>query len=274
MSEHLVTKPFAELIESNKKIEFSAKDINTESRLIGKLRYYWCWIVVGFLVLVFIPVLVAIYRFKKNREGFFNWCDWGGRVWVRSAGAKVKVFGKENLKENESYVFVSNHRSYLDTAMLYCYSGRRIGLVGKKELLKVPIFGYAMGFANIIAIDRTNPTKAKESMQKARQVMDQGYSFGVFAEGTRAMPNELLPFKKGAFHLALQTKAPIIPVAIRDTDWMMGKKTGVAYKGTIEMVLLPPIETKGLTVENDLQDLLKKVRGMIAEELSLEGEGS
>jgi 1-acyl-sn-glycerol-3-phosphate acyltransferase len=267
MSEHLQNKPFAELIERNEKIVFSEKDVITESRFTGKLRYLWCWIVVSFLVLVFVPILIAVYRFKKNREGYFNWCDWGGRVWLKSAGVTPKVFGKENLKEGESYVFISNHRSYLDTAMLYCHLGKRIGMVGKKELLKVPIFGYGMGIANIIAIDRGNPKKAIESMQKARKVMDEGYSFGVFAEGGRAYPNEVLPFKKGAFHLAIQTQAPIIPVAIRDTDWMMGKKRGVAYAGTVEMVLLPPIETKGMTTE-DLMPLLKKVRGMIAEELN------
>lgn len=273
MSEHLITKPFAELIERNEKIVFSSKDVITESRFIGKLRYIWCWIVVSFLVLVFVPILIAIYRFKKNREGYFNWCDWGGRVWMKSAGAEIIVKGKENLKDNESYVFISNHRSYLDTAALYCYSGKRMGLVGKKELLKIPIFGYGMGIANIIAIDRGNPKKAIESMQKARKVMDDGYSFGVFAEGGRAYPNELFPFKKGAFHLALQTGAPIIPVAIKNTDWMMGKKRGVAYAGTIEMVLLPPIETKDLETK-DLMDLLKKVREMIADELSLEGSES
>ncbi|MBA2493369.1 MAG: hypothetical protein H0V31_01565, partial [Acidobacteria bacterium] len=86
-----------------------------------------------------------------------------------------------------------------------------------------------------------------------------------------ALPGELLPFKKGAFHLALQTAAPIVPVAIKNTDSMMGKKTGAAYAGTIEMVLLPPIETKNLT-ENDLPGLLKSVRGKIAKELSMESE--
>jgi len=127
-----------------------------------------------------------------------------------------------------------------------------------------------MSFVNIIAINRTNPEKALESMKKARRVMDDGYSFGVFAEGTRAMPNELLPFKKGAFHLALQTGAPIVPVAIKNTDWMMGKRTGVARAGEIEMILLPPIETKNLTEEKDLMNLLKKTRAMIAEELGSE----
>jgi 1-acyl-sn-glycerol-3-phosphate acyltransferase len=268
MDEHLaINKPLTELVERNEKIVFSAKDITTQSRLVGKLRYFWCWIVVSFLVAVFIPILVLIFRFKKNREGYFNWCDWGARIWIRSCGARVKVFGQENLEEKESYVFISNHRSYLDTATLYAYSGRRMGLVAKKELLKVPIFNVGMKYANVIAIDRTNPTKAKESMQKARKVMDDGYSFGVFAEGTRAYPNELFPFKKGGFHLALQTGAPIVPVAIKNTDWMMGKKSGVAFAGTIEVVLLPPIETKDLKAE-DLTRLLKQTRLAIAEELN------
>jgi 1-acyl-sn-glycerol-3-phosphate acyltransferase len=269
MSEHLaINKPFADLIESNKKIAFPARDISTESRFTGKLRYIWGWIVVSTILLIVAPILIIFYRFKKKRDGFFAWCDWGAKLWIKSCGADVVVRGREHLQADESYVFISNHRSYLDTATLYAYAGKRLGLVAKKELLKIPIFGYGMGIANVIAIDRQNPTKARESMQKARKVMDQGYSFGVFAEGGRAYPNELLPFKKGAFHLALQTGAPIVPVAIKNTDWMMGKKRGVAYPGTIEMVLLPPIETKDLTVDKDLMGLLKKVRALVAEELA------
>jgi 1-acyl-sn-glycerol-3-phosphate acyltransferase len=93
--------------------------------------------------------------------------------------------------------------------------------------------------------------------------MAKGSSFGVFAEGTRAMPGELLPFKKGAFHLAIQTGADIIPVAIKNTDMMMGKRTGLAFPGTIEMVLLPPVEING-----DLTQLLSTVRSAVAEELA------
>jgi 1-acyl-sn-glycerol-3-phosphate acyltransferase len=103
-------------------------------------------------------------------------------------------------------------------------------------------------------------------MDRARQVTERGYSFGVFAEGPRAMPGELLPFKKGAFHLALQTNTPIIPVAIRNTDWMMGKRTGVAYAGTIELILCDPINTTGMN-ENDIPQLLRTTRSAIALEL-------
>jgi 1-acyl-sn-glycerol-3-phosphate acyltransferase len=124
-----------------------------------------------------------------------------------------------------------------------------------------------MGFVNIIAIDRTNPERAKKSMDRAYEVMEEGYSFGVFAEGTRAMPGELLPFKKGAFHLALQTGAPIVPVSIRNTDWMMGKRTGVAYPGTIEIVMGKPIETAGFN-EADILSLLNRTRNVVAGELA------
>lgn len=189
-------------------------------------------------------------------------------MWLRACGARVKLKGLDNLEPDKSYVFVSNHRSYLDTAALFRYAGRRIGLVAKKELLKVPVLGQGMSFVNVIAIDRTNPERARESMRRAIEVMEQGYSFGVFAEGTRALPGELLPFKKGAFHLAIQTEAPIVPVAIKNTDWMMGKRTGVARAGTVEIVLLPPMETKPFAEQDDLDGLLSQTREAIANELS------
>ncbi len=101
-------------------------------------------------------------------------------------------------------------------------------------------------------------------MEKAQQVMKDGYSFGVFIEGTRAMPGELLPFKKGAFHLALQTGADIIPVAFKNTDKLMGKRTGVLHPGPIEMVLLPPVPTEG----RELMDILRDTREAIATQMS------
>ncbi len=233
------------------------------SRIIGKLRYWWCWFVAGsLLLLIATPALIFLWIINR-RIWLYPLAQWGAKTWLRACGARVNVTGIENLEDDRSYVFISNHRSYLDTATLFFCAGKKMGLVAKKELLKVPVFGQGLSFVHIIAIDRTNPERARQSMEKAREVMSKGYSFGVFAEGTRAMPGEMLPFKKGAFHLALQTNSPIIPVAIKNTDWMMGKKTGVAYPGEIEMVLLPPIETAGC----DLMELLIKTRTAIANEL-------
>lgn len=242
---------------------------SNKSRFSGKLRYWWCWFVAGsLLLLVATPALLFLGLIDK-RMWLFPLASWGAKTWLRACGARIKVTGGENLDPNTSYVFASNHRSYLDTATLFFYAGRKMGLVAKKELLKVPVLGQGMSFVNIIAIDRSNPERALTSMKKAREVMESGFSFGLFIEGTRAMPGELLPFKKGAFHLAIQMQAPIVPVAIKNTDRMMGKRTGVAYAGEIEMVLLPPIPTKGTSTE-DVMNLLLKTREAIAAELAQE----
>lgn len=256
-----------EAIQENKKLTFPVLE-SSKSRIVGKLRYWWCWAAAGALLLfVALPTLVFLWIIDR-RVWLYPIALWGAETWLKACGAKVVVRGTEDLDPNRSYVFVSNHRSYLDTAALFRYAGKRMGLVAKKELLKAPVLGQGMSFVNIIAIDRSNPERALRSMEKARQVMNAGYSFGVFAEGTRAMPGELLPFKKGAFHLALQTDAPIVPVAIKNTDWMMGKKTGVAYPGTIEMVLLPPIETAQFSADETLMELLGIVRETVAAELA------
>lgn len=254
-----------EAIKDNKKLVFAVKESN-KSRLAGKLRYWWCWFAAGSMLLfVGAPAVFALWVLNR-RESLYPLALWGAKTWLKACGAKVRVTGQENLDPEKSYVFVSNHRSYLDTAALFRYAGKRIGLVAKKELLKAPVLGQGMGFVNVIAIDRSNPERALESMERARQVMERGYSFGVFAEGTRAMPGELLPFKKGAFHLALQTGAPIVPVAIKNTDWMMGKGTGVAYRGIVEIAIGKPIETSGKT-EKDISSLIEQTRNFIANEL-------
>jgi 1-acyl-sn-glycerol-3-phosphate acyltransferase len=255
-----------ELIRENKKLSFPVNESN-KSRFWGKLRYWWCWFVAALMLLVIGVPTIPLFWLLNRKQWLYPFALFGARTWLKACGAQVTVKGLENLKAGENYVFISNHRSYLDTATLFAYTTRRIGLVAKKELLKAPVLGQGMGFVNIIAIDRSNAERALQSMRKAREVMENGYSFGVFTEGTRAMPGELLPFKKGAFHLAMQTDAPIIPVAIKNTDSMMGKKRGVAYPGTIEMVLLPPIETRDAE-PGDLMELLRKTREAIAEELA------
>lgn len=257
------------VLRDNKTLTFPVGKSN-KSRLFGKLHYWWCWFVAGTMLLVVGAPAVALLWIIKRRLWLYPLALWGAKTWLKLCGAKVVVHGKENLDPDRQYVFVSNHRSYLDTAALFRYAGKRMGLVAKKELLKAPVLGQGMGFVNIIAIDRSNPERARQSMDKARRVMESGYSFGVFAEGTRALPGELLPFKKGAFHLALQTDAPIIPVAIKNTDVMMGKRTGVSFPGTIEMFLLPPIETTDVR-DDQLMDLLERTRAAIAERLAANG---
>lgn len=231
------------------------------------MHYWWSLFLAGALLLIFgTPVLLVAWAAGKP-DLVYPWALFGARNWLRLSGMKISVSGRELLDQNQTYVFVSNHRSYLDTATLFAYLGRRIGLLAKKELLKVPILGYGMSYVNIMAIDRSNRERARQTVEAATDRIRSGISFGVFAEGTRAMPGDFLPFKKGAFYMAADAKVPIVPVAIKNTDFLMGKKTGRSKPGRIEMVLLTPVPTEGLYSDEDVQGLVKKVHSLIAQEL-------
>ena len=237
--------------------------------LAGRLWYFWSLTAAGLLLLVLgTPVLAAAWLARRP-HWVYPWALFGGRAWLRLSGVRVTVRGLERLDPQRSYVFTANHRSLLDTATLFCFAGRRIGMIAKKELLKVPILGPGMGFVNILAIDRSNRHRAVETMKAATDRLRRGVSFGVFAEGTRALPGRLLPFKKGAFYMAAEAAAPVVPVAIKHTDALMGKGTGTARPGRVEMVLLPPVETAGLTSDEDIRRLSQEVNAMVAEELGV-----
>lgn len=220
------------------------------------------------LLLILGPPAIALSLLLGDREKLYPWALFGGGMWLRLCGARVSVRGLEHLDPKRSYVFIANHRSFLDTATLFCHLDRRIGLLAKKELLKVPILGYGMGFVNILAIDRSNRERAFETTKAATDRIRAGRSFGVFAEGTRALPGELLPFKKGGFYMAAEAGVPVVPVAIKHTDVLMGKGTGAARPGLIEMVLLPPVETEGLDTDEEVKALAVRTRSLVAEELA------
>lgn len=262
--------PSENLIDESDAISHSVKaESNTRLRrsLSGRLLYYWSLCVAAMLLLIFGPPSILVSWAARHREWVYPWALFGGRNWLRLSGMKVKVRGLEHLDPQQTYVFISNHRSYLDTATLFCYIGRRIGLLAKKELLKVPILGYGMGYVNIMAIDRSNRERAFKTTQAATERIRSGVSFGVFAEGTRARPGEFLPFKKGGFYMAMEAGVSIVPVAIKNTDALMGKGTGAAKPGTIEMAILPPVKTEGLSTDEDVKRLVANVHEQIGEEL-------
>ena len=232
-----------------------------------RLHYWWSLFAAGALLLIFAPPALLIASIAKNHDLVYPWALFGARAWLVLSGVRVRIKGLELLDPKQAYVFVSNHRSYLDTAAMFVYTGRRIGLLAKKELLKVPILGVGMGFVNVMAIDRTNRESAIRTTEAAAERIKSGVSFAVFVEGTRAMPGELLPFKKGAFYMARQAGVPVVPVAIKNSDVLMGKGTGEARSGTIEMVFMKPIDTVGLTTDDDIDHLVADVRALVENEL-------
>jgi 1-acyl-sn-glycerol-3-phosphate acyltransferase len=127
-----------------------------------------------------------------------------------------------------------------------------------------------MGYVNVIAIDRSNRDRAVESLKIATERLRSGISFGVCPEGTRAPPGEMLSFKKGAFHMAVQAGVPIVPIALKNSDVLMGKGTGEAWPGTIDMVMMPPVDTSWVKSDDDLDALVQQVQNSIMHELGIE----
>jgi 1-acyl-sn-glycerol-3-phosphate acyltransferase len=250
----------------------SAAQSNTTRRphLRGRIWFAWSWFVAGLLLLIFCPPVLLLGSLFKKQNWIYWWANWGARNWLRLSGVRVKVIGREQLDPNQTYVFVANHWSYLDAAPLFAYTGRRMGMIAKKELLNAPILGYGMGFVNVIAIDRSNKDRAVQSLSVATQRLRAGISFGVCPEGTRAKPGEMLSFKKGAFHMAAQADVPIAPIALKNTDKLMGKGTGEAWPGVIEMVFLPPVDSSWVKDDNDLNALVQQVQSMMMKELGIE----
>lgn len=246
-----------------------ADESSTTARrsFMRRLHYWWSLFVAGALLAIVGPPILLIAWLVNKHDLVYPWALFGARKWLVLSGVRVSVKGLELLDPKQTYVFVSNHRSYLDTAAMFIYTGRRIGLLAKKELLKVPVLGVGMGFVNVMAIDRTNRDSAIRTTEAAAQRIKSGVSFAVFVEGTRARPGELLPFKKGAFYMARQAGVPVVPVAIKNSDVLMGKGTGEARSGTIEMVFMRPIETVSRTSDEAIDHLVAEARQAIAEEL-------
>jgi 1-acyl-sn-glycerol-3-phosphate acyltransferase len=136
-------------------------------RILRRLHYWWSLFVAAVLLLILGPPVLLVAWLTGKHDLVYPWGFFGARNWLRLSGTTVQVSGAEHLNPAQTYVFISNHRSYLDTATLFVYTGRRLGLLAKKELLNVPILGVGMGFVNIMAIDRSNRESARVTVEAA-----------------------------------------------------------------------------------------------------------
>jgi 1-acyl-sn-glycerol-3-phosphate acyltransferase len=167
---------------------------------------------------------------------------------------------------------MANHASSLDIWAVFVAIPRHIRLIAKKQLARIPFFGWVMWAGRFIFIDRQNAVAARRSIEAAGQRIRSGDSVLIFPEGTRTRDGSLGPFKKGGFHLALKAGVPIVPVALRGTRALMPRGSYLLRSGTITVILGEPIPTQGLSDE-DRTTLSERVRsvveGMLAENPSV-----
>ncbi len=182
------------------------------------------------------------------------------KIVVRAGGLKIETEFASPLKKKESYIFISNHQSYLDIPVLVRvlrkFSPR---FVAKSSLFNIPIFGAAMKAISHISIDRENQKKGLRDLKKAIERAKEGESILIFPEGTRNPSLEkLLPFHTGAFILAIRSGRPLVPVILHGTGEALPRNTIWLYswKKRVIVKVLSPIETKGIDIKD--RDKLKE----------------
>jgi putative phosphoserine phosphatase/1-acylglycerol-3-phosphate O-acyltransferase len=176
-----------------------------------------------------------------------------GSIWgdlaTSVAGIDLRVSGEEHLWSQRPAIFIFNHQSGLDALLIIKLLRRDMTGVGKEELRWSPVFGPIFQLAGVVFIDRADSRKAIEALGPAVEALRQGLSLAIAPEGTRSETARLGPFKKGAFHIAMQAGVPIVPVVFRNTLDALPKHALVVRPATIEAVVLPPVDTSEWTRE-------------------------
>lgn len=178
-------------------------------------------------------------------------------VWL--TGTKVQVRGLDKIDPKGTYIFMSNHVSNMDPPILITHIPRRTSVLVKKELWRIPILGKAFTIGEFVPVDRRNRESAIESIRRASEVMRHGINMMVYPEGTRSPDGRLLPFKKGPFHLAVETGVWIVPVTILGTAEIMPKGSNIAKGGTATVIFHPPIDPKSFKSREELMQRVAKI---------------
>lgn len=210
--------------------------------------YFWPVLIPLVIVITVVSsLLTALFATLVNprfasRYFAANWARllaWLTPMWVT-------VKGGENADKNRTYVVVCNHQSQFDILLVYGFLDLDLKWVMKQELRKIPGLGFGCEKAGHIFIDRQNPRRARAAVAEALERLGDGVGILFFAEGTRSLDGRLLPFKKGAFRLAIEQQLPVLPVTLVGTRDIMPAKTLRVFPGPGTLVIHPAIETRGM----------------------------
>lgn len=192
--------------------------------------------------------------------------QWSGAL-VQRAGIQLAVEGAEHATPDESFVLMSNHQSLYDVPVIYQALDRRIRMVAKKELFGVPLWGRAMQRAGFISLDRQSRERSRATLLRSATVLQAGTSIWIAPEGTRSKDGRLGPFRRGGFHLALQSGCRILPVTIIGTRAVLPAKGARVTDGCrVRVVVHPPVDPREFGEERRAE-LTERVRSVIASAL-------
>jgi 1-acyl-sn-glycerol-3-phosphate acyltransferase len=185
-----------------------------------------------------------------------------------AAGIRYRVANRDRIPTGRPVVFCANHQSNVDPLVLFQALHRRLHILYKAGLRKIPVLGRALEAGGFVAVHRDNRDQAFASIEVAAASIRSGNSFLIFPEGTRSKTDDLLPFKKGGFVMAILAQAPIVPVAISGGRAAMERGSWIVHPVRVTVRIGAPIETAGMSFE-DRDRLIADVRQRIEEMLRL-----
>lgn len=192
---------------------------------------------------------------------------WGAWTGVRLAGVRVQVIGLDKLDPARTYIFMSNHASNIDPPLLLPLIPRRTSVMVKKELFRYPILGKTMRLGSLVPVDRGDREAGIAAVRAAAEVIRQGINMTIYVEGKRSPDGKLLPFKKGPFHLAMESNVPVVPLTISGSHTVMPKGRFAIKPGIVTVIFHAPIEPEDF---GSRECLTERVRRAIESGLSME----
>jgi 1-acyl-sn-glycerol-3-phosphate acyltransferase len=238
------------------------------SQLWQTIVSIWAWLVLVVCIVLWLPVLAVVRLLTApfDRGRYIP-----GRIFRKIGPAmatlnplwRFRYSGTMPKDPRRPFVVVSNHESFTDI-LLISHLPWEMKWLSKTELFRIPIMGWEMWLAGDIPVKRGFGPSAIEAMERCRKALDNRVSVMIFPEGTRSKTSELLPFKDGAFRLAIEAGVPILPLAVSGTGTALRKHDWRFGRSDAEVRVLEPVETTGLSL-SDIPELKARVRRTIVE---------
>jgi len=228
----------------------------------------WFYVLFAISIIIMLPFLLVLTSDEKYYPVFWRFIRVFSKILIYGTGFRIDKKIEQKLDRNKSYMFCPNHSSLLDPFILAAMSKNPIVFIGKKELVKIPIFGFFYK-KTVIMVDRSSAKSKKRVYQMAKKRLQNGISMGIFPEGL--VPTEdvvLSPFKKGAFNLAIEFQIPIVPTTYYDCKRLFSWNFFKGSPGFFRVKQHAFIETKGMNVKDDMNNLMNKTFNIVYNELS------
>jgi 1-acyl-sn-glycerol-3-phosphate acyltransferase len=209
-----------------------------------------------------LPVLILWSMISGNPTWMYNVFNQALRTTLWIAGIHVHVDGLSNVPPGVC-VFAANHCSNLDPVALTPQIPKRVALLAKKEVFRIPILSKAIRLAGLIPVDRGNKETASESVDAAVESLKDGLSFCVYPEGTRSRDGRLLPFKRGTFLMAIRAGVPVVPISLAGTQNLLRKGDWRLYPGEVTVKFGVPVDASKYSLDQR-QELLDAVHDAVA----------